>query len=739
MLVARDEKMTQKKMAPGESKSASPLIPRLFAAAKKSWSPPNRTPQSPRGLRDEAPVTYSKRVVCAVVFAAAAVVVVVMVTIFYVSAVIARMFAGNGERSEERLSLSCRTEGCSRFEALLADTLNASVDPCHDFKAYVSSCWLPDPSKELDEHWRYEWDVKYAWGRMVVDEIRLHRHTSPLERLISDSFEACAHRATENAAETRRKFKQLMRDLGIPWPEKPPADVDPFEAHLNLSIRWNIPLWFDVKMLPPPADTSRGRKVIYIYPSIYAKFWKGQYLVMTSQATILRYLDQYLAYFHPDSTRNASGEVATELCPYRAVYVLTRLIVFQLAEVATRDKSVMVFKLDSLAQAFGLKTERLVSLMSKYFLTENFSSFEPEDTAIVKASGTLDVVRQIITTSDASALLSHLGWWMLQVYAPIADNRFFVQKYGSVEKAELLRPLFCETQVETSFKLLLLVNHMALNFRRRQQRDIHELLTSVREAVVAEYDKSDLSADVKKLLATKLKRLSVNLWPIPEFQSVSLLQRVYSFKYASKKTMLDYWISERLGNAALIGGSAYFEDKRLPHGNSKDPFSYDSILDTVSLSMVAVHEPFYYIHDEAFGAINYGGLGAGFANVLLEGLENDPALRHAVAGDASNRANDGNDTAPWGSATSSNTTGSQRPERGLVGPAFLPAFRAFQAKMHGKGLVNAGPFSPAKVFFVNFCHSQTRMSASFDCNAALRGVDDFVSAFRCRRGSYMNP
>ncbi|KAL3174392.1 hypothetical protein MRX96_040976 [Rhipicephalus microplus] len=148
--------MRQKKMAPGESGSASPLTPRLFAAAKKSWSPPNRTPQSPRGLRDEGPVTYSKRVVCTVVFAAAAVIVVAVVTIFYVPAVITRMFAGNGERSEERLSLSCRTEGCSRFEALLVDTLNASVDPCHDFKAYVSSRWLPDPSKELDEHWRYE-------------------------------------------------------------------------------------------------------------------------------------------------------------------------------------------------------------------------------------------------------------------------------------------------------------------------------------------------------------------------------------------------------------------------------------------------------------------------------------------------------------------------------------------------------------------------------------------------------
>ncbi|KAL1436796.1 hypothetical protein MTO96_049336 [Rhipicephalus appendiculatus] len=447
---------------------------------------------------------------------------------------VAQMSARNGDGSDERVSLSCHTEGCSRFEALLADTLNTSVDPCHDFKAYVSSRWLPDSSKELDGHWRYEWDVKYAWMRMMVDEIRQRYHASPLERLMADSFEACAHRAKENAAETRKKFKQLMRELSIPWPEKPPSDVDPFEAHLNLSIRWNIPLWFDVKMLP--AATKSGRKVIYIYPSTYAKFWRGQYLVMTSQASTLRYLDQYLAYFHAESTSNASGEAAADLCQYGAVFTFTRLVVLRLADVVAKDKSVRVLGFDSLARAFGLKTERLVSLMSEYFLPQNFSSFEPEDMAIVKATGTLDVVRQIITETDASTVLCHLGWWMLQVYAPIADNRFFVQKYGSEEEAELLRPLFCETQVETSFKILLLVNHMALNFRSSQRRDIHELLTSVREAAVAEYEKSDLPAHVKTLLTTKLKRLSVNLWPKPTFRSSALLRRIYSFKYASKKT-----------------------------------------------------------------------------------------------------------------------------------------------------------------------------------------------------------
>ncbi|KAL1436798.1 hypothetical protein MTO96_049338 [Rhipicephalus appendiculatus] len=259
----------------------------------KIRSPPNRAPAS--GLRDKAPVTYSKRLVCLVAFAVVAALVVAVVALYYLSAMIVHRSARKGDRdaSGERLSLSCRTDGCSRFEALLADTLNTSVDPCHDFKAYVSSRWLPDPSKELDAHWRYKWNVKYAWMRMMADEIRLRNRESPLGRLMARLLQSmraqvgcrnlcCFKRkalfassdvghqkrsvwAHENSAETRKKFKQLMRELGIPWPEKPPIDVDPFEAHLNLSIRWNVPLWFDVKMLP--ALRVSGRKVIYIYPS----------------------------------------------------------------------------------------------------------------------------------------------------------------------------------------------------------------------------------------------------------------------------------------------------------------------------------------------------------------------------------------------------------------------------------------------------------------------------------------
>ncbi|XP_037576383.2 endothelin-converting enzyme 1 [Dermacentor silvarum] len=635
--------------------------------------------------------------------------------------------AGDGDGSDDAVSLSCRSDGCARFEALLRQTLNTSVDPCHDFKAYVTSRWLPNAAMELDDHWRYAWNAKYAWMRNMADEIRLRYHVTPLGRLIVSSFEACANRAKENAGETRRLFKQLMHDLGISWPGTPPSNVDPFEAHLNLSIHWNVPLWFDLRMLP--GNPVAGRKAIYVYPSPYAKFWRGQYIAMNSEAAVRRYVDQYLAFFL-DGDGATQKMSAADRYQCDRVFNFTKHVVFRLAEVV-RHQRVAVLEFHTLAQGFGQRTERLVSLMNKHF-RPNDSSFASVDKAIVKATGTMDVVRRIAANADSSLVLSHLGWWMLQVYAPILNNHFFVQKYGSEENANLLRPLFCETQVETSFKLLLFANHIALNFPRRVRQSINELLTSVRDTAVAEYAKSDLPAVTKTRLVEKLKRLGMNLWPKAAYRSSTQLRRIYSFEYASKKTMLDYWISERQGIAALIGSDAYFEDKRLPHCNSKDPFSYDTILDTVTLSMIVVHEPFYYRAGDS--AINYGGLGAGFAKTLLEGLERDPEFQAAAAGDASSGATQQSNGSLGQEAVGYETTRSIA----LSGQVFLPAFRAFLARRNGDP-VNAGKFSPAKVFFVNYCHSQTRISASFDCNSALRGAPDFANAFGCKQGSYMNP
>ncbi|XP_077523369.1 neprilysin-1-like [Amblyomma americanum] len=663
------------------------------------------------------PTPCPRCLVCGLVFGCAAFVAGTFAAIVYFSAIAGRATT-LVSAPDDPVSLSCHTTDCVKYEALLRATLNTSVDPCHDFKAYVTSSWVADPRTLPEQHWNYAWDVKYLWMQKMAAEIRNRHSYTPLGSLVATSFDVCENRIDEKADETRRVFKQLMHNLSVPWPEMPPQNVDPFEAHLNLCVRWNMPLWFDLRLLPGrPLD---GRKAIYVYPSAYAKFWRNQYLSMNSEATERQYVDNYLVYFadHGKMLNKTSAKAVNR----DEVFNFTRDVVFQLAAVQ-KDKRPVVLELDSLARGFGQRTERVVSLMAQSFPTND--SFKPEDKIIVKGKGSIDVVRHIVADHEPTLVLSHLGWWMLQVYAPIADNHFFVQKYGTSEMANLLRPLFCETQVESSFKLIVLANHIALNFPYHVRQNINELLDNVRESAIATYERSNLPPYTKITLLRKLKEMQINMWPKAEYRSTSRLRKIYSFEYTSTRTMLDYWISERQANGRLVGSDAYFEDKRLPHGNSKDSFTYDTLLNTVTMSMLVAHSPFYY--PDGDNAINYGGLGAAFAKTLLEGLESDPDF-HNVTGQIA---------ATKGSPVIGDNLTAVHGLK-LGGHVILPAFRALVTVRNGS-VNNGRGFSPEKLFFISYCHSQTRLSKAYDCNGVLQGVPSFVSAFNCRPGSRMNP
>ncbi|KAH7941012.1 hypothetical protein HPB49_009189 [Dermacentor silvarum] len=629
------------------------------------------------------------------------------------------LFAGalrESSRPQYLGSLGCHN--CFTSGGLLTETLNASADPCQDFKAYVTSRWLPDPHGDASEYWKYKWDVKYIWVRLAAKEIRGPHFASPPESIVASSFRACESRSAENARETRAMFKMLLQILSIPWPELPTGNADPFDVHFTLCVRWNIPLWFDVRLLPERA--LKSRRAVYIGPSVYAKFWGSQYRSMGSEATIRQYVDQYLLYFDEDYGQNASLTIDSYL-----TFNFTRHVTFML-EAVHKNAGPEFHTFESLANAFGQRPDHFLNLMNKYFGPQK--PFEPGDAAIVKKKGTTEVVSYITANHDSALLRSHMGWWVLQIYAPIADASFFVQKYGSKELAELLRPLFCETQMESSFKILLFSKLIALNFPQKVRQQVDEIFHNVRQETAALFEKSGSLAGAN--VGHKLRGMSINLWPKPEYRSRKKLQRIYASHNTSKATSLDHWIIERQANAKLIGSDAYFEDKRLPHSFSKEPIYYDSLLNEATVSMLLAHEPFFYPDGDA--AVNYGGLGAAFSAALLAGgLETETADPAATLEEA---------TANESLTTTRKAASLFRPNNTLTkgeAPGFLPAFHAFQAlKDHP---ANDRAFSPEMLFFINYCHSQSRVRISFDCNAALRRTTSFVSAFHCEKGSRMNP
>ncbi|KAH7958098.1 hypothetical protein HPB51_027919 [Rhipicephalus microplus] len=617
-------------------------------------------------------------------------------------------------------SLGCHRNDCFTSKGLLTETLNTSIDPCIDFKKYATSRWLPDPFGDASEQWKYKWDVQYRWVRKVAHHIRGPHFTLPPESMVASSFRACESRSTEHATETRATFKNLLRTLDIPWPEQPTGERDPFDVHFNLCVRWNMPLWFDVRLLPDEA--LKNRRAIYIDPSVYAKFWGSQYRSMGDDAAVRRYIEEYILHFDENAR---AANTSTQLVDTFQVFNFTRHTTFMLEAVHSQaGPEFHTFK--SLAKAFGLGPDRFVALMNSYFRPP--TDFQLQDVAIVKKKGTVEAVRYITDNIDSAFLRSHLGWWVLQIYAPIADASFFVQKYGSEELARLITPLFCETQMESSFKVLLFAKNVQLNFPQTVRQKVQDVLNNVREQAAVLYEK--LGSSVGAAAARKFRSMKVNVWPNHEYRCRDKLRRIYASHNTNKSTSLDHWITERRANAKLIGTDAYFEDKRLPHSFSKEPIFYDSLLNEASMSMLMAYEPFFYPGGEP--AINYGALGAAFSSALLAGgLLADMVDTAAILENATANAT----LTAMRELTSVFATDKPLPE--IAERGFLPAFRAFQAikDRHRK----AHRFSQEMLFFISYCHTQTRVRRSFDCNAVLQGADSFVSAFSCEKGSRMNP
>ncbi|KAL1483568.1 hypothetical protein MTO96_033099 [Rhipicephalus appendiculatus] len=618
-------------------------------------------------------------------------------------------------------SLGCSRNDCFTSAGLLIATLNAHIDPCFDFKKYVTSRWLPDASGDASEQWNYKWNVKYLWMRNVVQEISGPYFTSPPESMVASSFGACESRSSENAPETRVVFKELLRTLDIPWPEQPTGDRDPFDVHFNLCVRWNIPLWFDVRLLPDNA--LKSRRAIYVDPSVYAEFWGSQYRSMGDDAVVRRYIDEYILHF---DVGDEAANTSTQRVDTFHVFSFTRRTTFILE--AVHGKSGPEFHtFESLAKAFGLRPDRFLDLMNSYFRPRK--NFQRHDVAVVKNKGTAEAVRHITANHDPALLRSHLGWWVLQIYAPIADASFFVQKYGSEELAHLITPLFCETQMESSFKILLFAKIVDINFPDTLRQKVQDVLRNVREQTAVLYEQSGSRVGVD--VGRKFRRISVNLWPKPEYRWPDRLRRIYASHNTSKSTSLGHWITERRANAELIGSDAYFEDKRLPHSFSKEPIFYDSLLNEVSMSMLLSYGPFFHPDEDA--AINYGGLGAAFSTAVLSG-----GLLTEVANPAATLENAAANDSLTTIHEATHVFRIDKPLPNITKQGFLPAFRAFQALKHQQ--TNDGhALSPEKLFFINYCHTQTRVRTSFDCNAVLQGAESFVSAFNCKRGSHMNP
>ncbi|KAH9377620.1 hypothetical protein HPB48_019239 [Haemaphysalis longicornis] len=401
-----------------------------------------------------------------------------------VAATIFVVFTTGTEHANFLAAKPCRRPGCLAYATLLRRTLNMSVDPCHDFGAFVASHWLPEPSSAGHLAYRLQWDVRTGWASWLAEGIRERRFSAPMMDVVASSLAACEQQPPDNdASGARRTLKELMRKLSIPWPEAPPRDCR--SAKRAAGALRHMAAALVVRRQDVTVRRQREQR----------GSWDGLYREISYGAAESKYIEPFVeAFSDPDATNR-------ERVDHRKVHNITKRVVARLAR-ACAERHSTALTLDAFADRLGAPLGRLTAVLNHLFQRSN-ESFSRDDVVVVKSMRVIEIVRQTLRTYDAPAILSHLGWWLLQIYAPLADQSFVTHKYGEGEIGMEAKVPFCGSEVEQAFKIVLLSGVVTRYFPPQARQSVDLLLDSVQQAVTNTAEISPLISPAREVTSTR--------------------------------------------------------------------------------------------------------------------------------------------------------------------------------------------------------------------------------------------
>ncbi|KAG0429779.1 hypothetical protein HPB47_023301 [Ixodes persulcatus] len=154
----------------------------------------------------------------------------------------------------------CTSDGCLQQAGYLQRSANTSVQPCQDFYSFVCHNWAPnrhshqveyiaDVPAEMRNHWRLKNAALLFNGSLGP----------PSFERASAVFKACILRTEKDKTSDLEKFKKIMRDAGIPWPDDPSSEKHPLAVLLDLDANLGAPVWFKKTPLQPkPQQPSQS-------------------------------------------------------------------------------------------------------------------------------------------------------------------------------------------------------------------------------------------------------------------------------------------------------------------------------------------------------------------------------------------------------------------------------------------------------------------------------------------------
>nr|XP_054924821.1 uncharacterized protein LOC129383879 [Dermacentor andersoni] len=212
------------------------------------------------------------------------------------------------------------------------------------------------------------------------------------------------------------------------------------------------------------------------------------------------------------------------------------------------------------------------------------------------------------------------GSFNVQVFAPLGDIDLLKNKYGDQDKGVENRPVFCATEVEASYGVLLTSVYVATRLTLQARMQVNRTLTYIINAAVNGVNRLSWGNDPSRTaVIAKLNNTRVSLWPPDLLLTWRGLNEMYATFAPHKDSVAEYWVHGHERLRQLAEQPRYSQALALRPNFVLPLFAYDYLLNMVSIAVTALARPVFYAQGTA--AVDHGGLGFGFARELVKALD----------------------------------------------------------------------------------------------------------------------
>ncbi|XP_077505495.1 endothelin-converting enzyme 1-like [Amblyomma americanum] len=613
----------------------------------------------------------------------------------------------------------CEYRECHKHASLVGRGLNRSLDPCQDFSAFVCSGWRP----MVDYSYSVEMDARIRWITSLVAQLSEGR-ASGLKMMSKPEalYRMCTLRARTDTAKAVQELATFMRELGLPWPDRPPVPADPMDLMVKLSFAWDLPSWIQLSL--DPLRHRPQRVLVRPAAHVYGAERHGQLARLSDPK---RFRDYWAAFYQTFVAGRAKiDEERVERFRRMENYVAQAFRKLLAAE--TQNPA-----LTTLSAMTNESAVDWTSALNRHMQPPR--RFTDGDEVLMSDRRLRSTLSDLLTRYRDD-IQEHLGWAFVQKYGGVANESLHAVRYQANQLLSRYAATFaCMRDTEDVFGLLLAAHWRLIIYSPRERRRLDNLLRKAREHAMRELRDAPwpMASGTRHETVQRLRALSVRIWPSDRFHSEQALSRVFRRFPSTAFSYVEMWVACRRELSALLVGDEEVrrELRRLPPAGAGPLLRYDPLSNSVSAAAAALGAPFYYAY--GISAMWYGGLVSVFTRELVRAMSPKSAvagLRTRPSRRAANNTDCEPGDAPW-----------EVPNFEL--PALELTFDMWQYQ-GGNAYLKDINYTAAQIFFITVCHVMCKKDyqgrkIAPGCNDAVRNFEPFAKTFQCEANAPMNP